>query len=123
MDPPQSLESLRQMLQRHHADAGAQQQQEEEESIRAAGLVVATLRRVKPFPAAGRRWRRRPGPDQRFGQLWLWPLPPMHLHGATAPPQARQPAGLPRRPSRRTVGIGLRQREQRYEGPFSHVSV
>ncbi|XP_051943795.1 tetratricopeptide repeat protein 39C-like isoform X3 [Hippocampus zosterae] len=110
------------MLQRHHAVAGAQQQ-EEEESVRAAGLVIAALRRVEPFPAAGRRWRQRPGPDQRFGQLWLWPLPPLHLHGATAPPQDRQPTGLPRRPSPRTVGAGLRQREQRYEGSLSHVSV
>ncbi|XP_061878643.1 tetratricopeptide repeat protein 39C-like isoform X2 [Entelurus aequoreus] len=112
------------MLRRHHPAAGAWQG----DGLPAASAVfpvifLTILAGTRSFSQAGRHQRRNPGPAERLGQLRLRPLPPVHLHGAAAPPQDRQPAGLPRRSPARPVGAHLRQPESGHEGPLSDVSI
>lgn len=116
MDPPQSLEDVQQVLQRHHAPPGGQQ----EKGVRAAVSVsVPVLRpgpseplpvtRAEPVPDSGPRQPGVFGSAERFGQLRLRPLSPLHLDGPAASAEDRQPAGLPRRPPSGPVGARVRQ--------------
>lgn len=116
LDPPQSLEDVQQVLQRHHTPPGGQQKK----GVRAAVSVpVHVLRpvpaeplpvtRAEPVPEGGPRQPRGPGSAERLCQLRVRPLPPLHLDGPAASAEDRQPAGLPWRSPSGPVGAHVRQ--------------
>lgn len=103
LDPPQSLEDVQQVLQRHHKPPGGQPKTD----VRAAVSVSVLLLRpvptellpvtqAEPIPKTGPYRLRGPGSAEGFGQLRLRPLPPLHLDGPPTPAEDRQPAGLSR---------------------------